>query len=261
MATVQDLARRWAVTLVEPMPGASCSEVWWGRAADGGEVVIKLPKPDDDEVLPRATLEAFAAHGGVAILDYDAESGAALMPRLRPGTSLDVLDDLDGVDVCARIIQELRRAPAVEAPRLETWMRELQEGDPGDFLVGEAQRIALRLFETTPRRGLLHGDLHHGNIVASGDGWTAIDPKGVFGDPSFEITGFMRNPLGRSPGPEGMRKRLVRFADRLGDPPDRLWGWAFAQTVLCHLWSSPGDNPLLWREAATAIYEVRRDFA
>ncbi len=42
---------------------------------------------------------------------------------------------------------------------------------------------------------LLHGDLHHYNLLQHQDTWLAIDPKGVVGEREFEIGAFLRNPV------------------------------------------------------------------
>ena len=43
---------------------------------------------------------------------------------------------------------------------------------------------------------LLHGDLHHYNILAAErQPWLAIDPKGVVGDPVYETGVFLYNRL------------------------------------------------------------------
>jgi streptomycin 6-kinase len=45
-------------------------------------------------------------------------------------------------------------------------------------------------------RRLLHGDLHHGNVLHDSErGWVAIDPKGVLGEPEYEIGVALRNPI------------------------------------------------------------------
>ena len=44
---------------------------------------------------------------------------------------------------------------------------------------------------------LLHGDLHHENIMHGPRGWLAIDPKGVLGDPGFDAANMFYNPLDR----------------------------------------------------------------
>lgn len=44
---------------------------------------------------------------------------------------------------------------------------------------------------------LLHGDFHHDNILLSNNGdYVIIDPKGVIGDPVFDIPRFILNEFG-----------------------------------------------------------------
>ena len=64
-------------------------------------------------------------------------------------------------------------------------------------LVGEAEALFAALLDTAGAPVLLHGDLHHYNILAAGGGrWLAIDPKGVVGEPAFEVVALMHNPRG-----------------------------------------------------------------
>ena len=89
---------------------------------------------------------------------------------------------------------------------------------------------------------MLHGDLHHFNILsAERELWLAIDPKGVVGEPAYEVGAYMRNPwpqLLSQPGVSTiMSRRLDVFSEELGIERQRLRGWAFAQAVLSAWWS------------------------
>jgi streptomycin 6-kinase len=44
--------------------------------------------------------------------------------------------------------------------------------------------------------GVLHGDLHHGNVLDFGvRGWLAIDPKGLLGERGFDFANIFTNPI------------------------------------------------------------------
>lgn len=42
---------------------------------------------------------------------------------------------------------------------------------------------------------MLHVDLHHDNILQNGNEWLVIDPKGVVGEPAYEVAAFIHNPM------------------------------------------------------------------
>jgi streptomycin 6-kinase len=88
---------------------------------------------------------------------------------------------------------------------------------------------------------LLHGDLHHENVLRSRrEPWLAIDPKGVAGEPAYEAGALLRNPYPRlleEPEPGRLAsRRLDRLAGELKLDRSRLRDWAFAQAVLSAIW-------------------------
>jgi streptomycin 6-kinase len=82
---------------------------------------------------------------------------------------------------------------------------------------------------------VLHGDLHHFNILRSTRcGWLAIDPKGLYGDRHFDVCQFLRNP---DPMPPHVnRRRLDIFAAELGLNRQRLRDWCVVHAVLDLCW-------------------------
>lgn len=88
---------------------------------------------------------------------------------------------------------------------------------------------------------ILHGDLHHANILRSTvSGWVAIDPKGISGDCGYEVGPFMLNrlPAGASESviKEILNRRLSVFSDELRISRKRLAGWAFCHATLSAVW-------------------------
>lgn len=256
-----ELAPLWDLQLGDELPGATCSVVYEVWNSHGQDLALKVPFSYAEERDSWRVLEAFSGHGGVGVLRHDPESGAVLMPRLKPGQMLldAEPDDEKALAICADLTLSLRQTPAVQAMTLERWFKELFD-EPSNVLIDEARKVYLNLAESAPEPVLLHGDLHHLNILSNGDRWVAIDPKGILGDPAFELVAFMRNPVDRTPDASGMARRLRQFADLLGDPPDRLWGWALAETVLCDKQCSNEEFKTSWSAASQAIWEVRSEF-
>lgn len=94
---------------------------------------------------------------------------------------------------------------------------------------------------------LLHGDLQHYNILQAQDTWLAIDPKGVVGDPGYEVGASFFNPLPRIllvPNLEQMlARRVAQLSEELGMERARIRGWGLAQCVR-NAWSMVANNQL-----------------
>jgi streptomycin 6-kinase len=86
---------------------------------------------------------------------------------------------------------------------------------------------------------LLHGDLHHFNILAAErQPWLAIDPKGVVGEPAYEIGALLRNPTDEVVfDPQVQARRIDLLTAELGLDRQRVIGWGIAQAVLSGWWS------------------------
>jgi streptomycin 6-kinase len=120
-------------------------------------------------------------------------------------------------------------------------------------LVERAERLFADLIGSMGEPVLLHGDLHHDNILtAQRQPWLALDPKGVVGEAAYETGALLRNPAGRvlqAPDPAGMMaRRIDQLAAELGFEWERIRGWALAQAVLSAWWSIE-DHGYGWEEA------------
>jgi streptomycin 6-kinase len=74
---------------------------------------------------------------------------------------------------------------------------------------------------------LIHGDLHHHNILDAGDRHLAIDPKPMLGEPEFDVPPFLWNPVddGRAISGERTERRLAAFA-AAGLDEERMRAWS-----------------------------------
>ncbi|WP_304179872.1 aminoglycoside phosphotransferase family protein [Phenylobacterium aquaticum] len=100
---------------------------------------------------------------------------------------------------------------------------------------------------------VLHGDLHHGNVLDfGGRGWLAIDPKGLFGDPGYDHANIFCNPdIETALALGAPERRLVWVSDASGLEPRQLLRWLIAYCGLSAAWTlSDGNDP--WRALAIA---------
>jgi streptomycin 6-kinase len=222
---------------------------------DEQQVVLKVVDAHGDERLSGQVLEAFGGRGVVRVLEQ--EDDAILLDRLLPGTSLaDAnFDDDAATGVIADVIKRMSPGPPpVGVPTVEAWGRGFERYAAGDAhaipktLVEAAQRTYVDLCASQTTRRLLHGDLHHHNVLFDSQrGWLAIDPKGVVGELAFEVGAALRNPCERPEryaAPATIRRRVDYFARTLQLDSARIFAWAFAQAVLAAIWELEDDGAL-----------------
>ena len=109
-------------------------------------------------------------------------------------------------------------------------------------LVEAAETLFAELIDSMVEPMLLHGDLHHGNILAAErQPWLAIDPKGVVGEPAYEVGILLRNPMPEllaQPQPEHiLARRVDQLSEELGFERVRVLRWGLAQAVLAAWWA------------------------
>jgi streptomycin 6-kinase len=112
-----------------------------------------------------------------------------------------------------------------------------------------AERRFDELLSSSSSSVLLHGDLHHLNILKAQNDWKAIDPKGVAGEPSYDICALMLNPTSRhSNDRELQQRRLEVLKEEPGLDSQRMLGYAIAHAVLSAWWSFE-DSSSDWESA------------
>jgi len=98
------------------------------------------------------------------------------------------------------------------------------------------------LLASTDTPVVLHGDLHHFNILrAQRADWLTIDPKGLAGDRCFDVCQFLRNPHEVPPSVNG--RRLDIFCAELGLDRERTKAWCFVHAVLDACWDFEDGKP------------------
>ncbi len=227
-------------------------------------LVLKVARPD--EAAQGAALEHYAGEGAVRLLARDGV--AMLMERAQPGRPLSALamqgQDEAATRIIARLIGRLHRRPPPDHgfPTVEDWgggfqrvrpMAVARGADAG--LIDAAGALYQTLCASQGERFLLHGDLHHGNVLWDrGRGWLAIDPKGVVGELAYETGAMMRNP-GQNPrrfaDAQVIQRRAGQLSEALQAPAARILDWCFSQAVLAALWfvEDGGNAALAWEMA------------
>ena len=251
---------RWGITLGQPYldvyPG---NLVYRCTLPDGTPAVIKTEPdrgPNDEFLTGLDALVFYAGRGMVRVLEVARDDRAVLMERVVPGETLWDAPIETALEAVASVMSRLRRAPPMSHsfPDVRSYHRawsnhvRLYRGpgpiDADLFEIGE--RLFIELCDSATETVVLHGDLHYGNVLSSDrEGWLAIDPKGVTGEPCYEVGDLFRNRVdelyGSSDPVRAMRRRVEAVADRTGFDAERVREWALAQAVLSEVWTA--DDP------------------
>jgi len=274
---LEDCLERWSLTLEAPLPELRYHYLAYVRTTGGRGAVLKLGVPDRELVTEAGFLRAAEGEPLVKLLEADPERGALLLDRIRPGTPLSSWgDDQEAARIGARLIKEVPLPEPAEGdfPSLSDWIRAFSrlrarfEGGAGPLperVLAKAEGLFTELSAPGSEPRLLHGDLHHDNILQDQEGgWTVIDPKGVIGDLAYEAARFQHNPipavLAWDRPVETVRRRLRILEEIVGCGRSRLLGWAYVDAVLSACWTleegTEGWNIMLaWVEVYERLLE------
>jgi streptomycin 6-kinase len=262
-ALITGCEERWSLEIGAPFPELSFNYAAPALRADGTAAVLKLSFPDDPAFNKEAeALRLFAGRGAARLLELD--RGAMLLERLEPGIPLTtVLNDEEATSIAAGVLRQLwRPVPRNHPfPTVSDWargfdrLRQRFDGGSGPMpaaLVEEAEGLFAELLASQDEPAVLHGDLHHDNVLAARrEPWLAIDPKGVVGEPAYDTAALLHNPVKvlATPRPgKVMERRIALLSEELGLDRERVRGWGLAQAVLAAYWGLE-DGGQVWSEA------------
>ncbi|HEX2560283.1 aminoglycoside phosphotransferase family protein [Phenylobacterium sp.] len=216
----------------------------------------------EEEKRGAALLAWYGGEGAVRVLALEAE--ALLMERAVGTLTLAEMARSGEDEAATRILCET--AARLHEPRdddppqslvpLPLWFRELavaanRHGGPYAL----AASVAQELLQTPQDIVVLHGDIHHGNVLHDAQrGWLAIDPKGVVGERGYDHANMLCNPdVVTATAPGRLADQLDVICEAAGLEHERQLMWTIAYCGLSASWTlSDGDDP--WR--ALRILEI-----
>ncbi len=257
-------AEQWDLRVGPPFEPLSINYVTAAVGGDGSALVLKLSFIDDEFYSEAGALELYNGRASVRLLELDRERGAMLLERVLPGAALASIERMPENETtvtaaAAELMQRLWRPEPVAPhpfPSFALWMEHMRARSPlvlrrePRFPVEQIRRaLALHaaLNDPSAKQVLLHGDLHHGNILSSTrSGWLAIDPKGVVGPPVAETGPLLLNALPSDLNlPETrqiLASRSAQLAEALGIQRDLLRAWAVVRAILSAYWCVEGGG-------------------
>lgn len=198
------------------------------------------------------------AHEGGALLMKRAQGPASLTQMVKGGRDDEATRILCAVAAC---LHAPRTKPIPELVPLGQWFESLWSAAAihGGILEHSA-KVAGELLATERDVVVLHGDIHHGNVLDfDRSGWLAIDPKGLYGERGFDYANILCNPDDASALALGAFARRIELIGAVsGIDRRRLLQWVLAWAGLSSAWMledhlEPGFRLEIAKLAASAL--------
>ena len=266
---IQQLAAQWHLEEL-----TLCEDLTYNYLLKGSQekrpIVLKIGIDLPALTQECKALQSFKGYGAVPILDVDLSKGALLLHQVIPGHTLSSLfphQDLEALHIAYQCAALLHQAPIPDNhsfPLLKDWFRLIdKEWDLPASQLQLARTLKNHLLQNSTTQVLLHGDLHHGNILSDEEGWIVIDPKGVIGDPLYDMTGcLLREPFElfmQQPNVSDLLSyRIERMAELSEQPLNEIWAWTYVQTVMSICWSLEDGQDVTLKPEYLRILEAQQ---
>ena len=244
--------KKWKCSVLDPFD-LSYNYVAPVVCVGGKRLVLKLSVPNHEfqDELTAVTLYK-DNNGMVNLVGFDRKKGIMLLENVEPGKPLSTVEnDIEATNIAASVLKQLWKETEInDFHLLKTTVqnelslkRIIQENNEGfgpfsKELLSSALTIFNRLNSSISRYYVLHGDLHHYNILSCDNkGWVAIDPKGLIGEREYDVIQFLLNRLPSENKYNIVRDRIEIFVKELGLSKNRILLWGYVHAILSVCWS------------------------
>lgn len=256
---IQYLSQKWQLTHIRLFKHIAVTNNYVVIAYSDqykADVVLKIGSKIviDKEI---QALQYFQGDGCVQLLGFDQEfsdvNSAMLLEYIHPGNSLKDLflqgSEEESIEIFAEVVKKLHAFPrSYKIGKIPTTEQRLSllhsfESQNNRFkkLLPQAAKVADQLVASQGTQILLHGDLHHENILQRGDDWVMIDPQGVVGELEYEVGAFIRNPIFMLLEQDNLEQiiahRFNRLSQLLNLDKQRIIDSSFVQALLAACYS------------------------
>jgi streptomycin 6-kinase len=257
-AIVADACDRWLLSAPgKPYPDAQYNYVVPTKMRDGKAVVLKIVASKPEFESESSALTLYKGEGAAKLIAVNRSTNSMLLEFLQPGSPLAELHDDDAsTRVAARLMKKLWRPVKAGHPfrTVENWASKrsglktsVGKKQIPKSLMDRASNLLKEVTESPSEELLVHGDLHHWNIVqAKRAPYLAIDPKGLYGNPLYDVIAFLRNwPEWIVKDPDismKMTRRVEILSEELGYDRKLIASWGVSGLTMDAL-QSLVENP------------------
>ena len=254
---IEKLSLQWQLSHIQPVSNLTFNYVAKALRNNNEPVILKVGyenKIIKDEKLSLdyfagASAGAGAGAGAIKVLEYNPKYNALLLQQAKPGITLKRLYPKQIKVVAKHYVDTMKKLHNKMLPiphyfrHISDWLFVLEtiktDAIPQNLLA-KAITLKNKLLSTIQLPVLLHGDLHHDNILQHHNTWLAIDPKGIIGEAEFEIAAF--NFINDSDICNNKNikllfdERLQYIAQTAELDKQRIYDWVLVRLVLMAAW-------------------------
>ncbi|WP_133127746.1 aminoglycoside phosphotransferase family protein [Legionella nagasakiensis] len=248
-STIEILAAHWKLKNLVPVDNMTFNYVAKAITNTNQPVILKIScdeKSISDEAL---ALKYFDGSGSIKLIGHNEKYNALLLQQAISGETLKSRYSSQVEYVMDCYIDTMRKlhnkylSNKNNYRHIRDWLMAidtLKDTDCPSYLVKKAIALKNELLTSTTTEIFLHGDLHHDNILKDGDCWLAIDPKGIVGDPEFEIAAFDFMYINELANMDDVKNifeaRINLLAQKAYLNPQRIKDWVFVRLILMTAW-------------------------
>jgi streptomycin 6-kinase len=256
---VDELAAYWQLNNIVPVNNMTFNYVAKAVTLTNQSVVLKVgcdEKSISDEM---QALRYFDGGGSIQLISSHPACHALLLQQAIPGTALKSLYPSQIDYVMDSYIDTMKKLHNKRLPdksnyrHVRDWLSaidNLSDQVCPAYLIEKVIVLKNELLTSMTTEIFLHGDLHHDNILKDGDHWLAIDPKGVVGEPEFEIAAFdfmYVNELANKNDVKNIfEERVNMLAQKANLDSQRIKGWVFVRLILMAAWNVEDNGDPSW---------------
>jgi len=180
--------------------------VLFAECEEYGKVILKIWLPDNEAKREMLVLEKYNENHTCKCYYSNKEDNIMILERLIPGETLHNIKNKEEriklfCDVALNLIvkvEENLELPTYREVLNRTFKKaekELERYVKIKELINMADTFYKEIENSNLQKYILHADLHHDNILTSGNNRKAIDPHGFIGEKALETARFIENEI------------------------------------------------------------------
>lgn len=210
---LETLQLKWGVYDLQMVNSFSVNLIFKGISDAHGPVVIKFSTNHEEFISEANALKYFEGRNICRLIDADFDNKVLLEESINPGDELVLEKQIERrLDVFCDLFQQLHLDNSKQIKslsdtnreycyksykdwifRITDYMKQQKNWKEVSLHMIRAKELYKELSQEYAAEFLLHGDFHYYNILKDKKGYKIIDPKGVRGNPIFDIPRYVLN--------------------------------------------------------------------